>query len=690
MNDKFLRYCGQLALILLCSVKALGQDYVHTSYWYVLDTSRVLTVDAVKVLQPEHFSVYKGAALNASYSEGAVWIKADKSVFGKATDLVIENAHLDTIRIFQFSGRDSLLKVSLLGDAFPFSVRNYHFKYPNEAIDPQTETIYMQVYSNGPLLVPIVYFDHGNLLNYSINSQRIYYFYAGILFLALVIYLFLYRSLKESNYLFYALSVLACGLVSGLDHGYLFQLLWPDWPLINRAVPSIYSLMVFGVVFTERFLDIRKSSLILYRFYLLLYAVHLLIVVFNVIGSYSLAMYTITLLWVFIPPFLMVVSIYFYVKKKLYEARYLIWAWSFLLLSILAYTLGVSNIIPFQRDSSVVLIMGSGLEVIFLFLAVVKRYELLKREKSELLEKQNKILERELRIRTTEIVRKNRFLEKQNMELEILKNQADLHRELIEGQNKVLKDKKNSLEELVGLKTRHLQDANSALEERNKRFEQFTFIAAHNLRGPVATLKGICSIQKRNLERNEPVELIPEAGETVDKLDAIIKELIFILDLPSDAELLREKTDIGKIVCEAASAYRGEIEKKEGALHVSIEADKLPPVETVPVYIENIVSNLIANAIRFGRSSEALVVSVECTREPAYILINVRDNGRGINLQKHKNRIFRPFQRFHQDSGKGLGLFIIKSQAEAIGASVAVSENPEGGLCFSVAVPIEA
>ncbi len=689
MNDKFLRYCGQLALILLCSVKTFGQDYSHTSYRYVLDTSRTLTVSDIKAMPPGHFLIYPGDALNAAYSGGAVWLKADRSIFGKATDLVIENAHLDTIRIFQFSENDSLLKVSLLGDAFPFNVRNYHFKYPNETIDPRAETIYLQVYSKGPLLIPVVYFDSRNLLNYSINSQRIYYFYAGILFLALVIYIFLYRSLKESNYLFYAFSVLACGLVSGLDHGYLFQLLWPDYPLINRAVPSIYSLMVFGVVFTERFLDIRKSSRRLYRFYLLLYAVHLLIVVFNIIDAYSMAMFTITLLWVFIPPFLMVVSIYFYIKKKLYEARYLIWAWSFLLLSILFYTLGVSNIIPFQRGSSVVLIIGSGLEVIFLFLAVVKRYEILKREKSELLEKQNKILESELRIRTSEIVQKNRFLEKQNTELEILKNQADLHRELIEGQNRVLKDKKSSLEELVGLKTRHLQDANTALEERNKRFEQFTFIAAHNLRGPVATLKGICSIQQRNLERNEPVELIPEAGKTVDKLDSIIKELIFILDLPSDAELLREKTDVGKIVHEATSSYRGEIEKQEGVLHVWIDGNNLPAVETVPVYIENIISNLIANAIRFGRSAETLVISVECIREPAYILIRVRDNGRGINLQKHKNRIFRPFQRFHQDSGKGLGLFIIKSQAEAIGASVSVSENPEGGLCFSVAVPIE-
>ncbi len=688
MNKRLLKQYSRLILILFCSIASFARDYTHQSYRYWIDTTQSKVIDDALATPPADYMIHEGEALNISYTKGAVWIQVDKKTFGDATDLVIENAHLDTIRVFQFSTADSLLKVNTLGDAFPFQVRDLHFKYPNTSIHPLTDKIYFQIYSQGPLLIPIVYFQEGDLINYSVRNQSLYYFYAGVLFLAFIIYLFLYRSLREENYLFYALSVLACGLVSGLDHGYLFQVFWPDNPRINQWVPSLYALIVFSLIFTERFFNIRENARGLYYLYWLLYSLHALIIVFNLFGKFSLALYLMTSLWVFIPPFLMLTSIYFYIKKKLREAKYLIWAWSFLLLSILLYTLGVSNIISFQRNSSVVLIIGSGLEVIFLFLAVVKRYELLKREKSELLERQNKTLEHELRIRTSEIMQKNHYLEKQNMELEILKNQADLHRKLIEGQNKVLKDKKNSLEELVNLKTRHLREANSALEEKNKRFEQFTFIAAHNLRGPVATLKGICSIQQRALELNKPIELVREAVITVDKLDSIIKELIFILDLPTRTELLREKTDVGKIVREVAASRIDEIKSNEGNLAVNIQED-LPPVNTMPVYIENIVSNLISNAIRFGKSSESLRVTIECARESANILIRVKDNGRGINLRKHKNRLFRPFQRFHQDSGKGLGLFIIKSQADAIGAGVSVVENPDTGLCFSISIPIE-
>jgi signal transduction histidine kinase len=106
---------------------------------------------------------------------------------------------------------------------------------------------------------------------------------------------------------------------------------------------------------------------------------------------------------------------------------------------------------------------------------------------------------------------------------------------------------------------------------------------------------------------------------------------------------------------------------------------------SVPGYVQNILFNLLSNALKFrdpGRRPE-ITVSTRC--EEGYVVLTVTDNGLGIDLDRHQGKVFGLYQRFHlHPEGKGLGLHLVKTQSEALGGKVTVESKAGTGSTFRV------
>jgi two-component system sensor histidine kinase KdpD len=108
-------------------------------------------------------------------------------------------------------------------------------------------------------------------------------------------------------------------------------------------------------------------------------------------------------------------------------------------------------------------------------------------------------------------------------------------------------------------------------------------------------------------------------------------------------------------------------------------------VRTDYVRLEQILLNLIGNAIRHGPPNTAVTVAVEnadCVR------VRVMDHGAGIP-QELRARVFEPFERFDPESGAGtgLGLAVSRRLAELLGGSLGVEDTPGGGATFVLTLP---
>ncbi|MGB0431294.1 MAG: sensor histidine kinase [Bacteroidia bacterium] len=111
-------------------------------------------------------------------------------------------------------------------------------------------------------------------------------------------------------------------------------------------------------------------------------------------------------------------------------------------------------------------------------------------------------------------------------------------------------------------------------------------------------------------------------------------------------------------------------------------------VTTVRGYVNSILSNLLTNAIKYHKQGVNPVINVYTKKVKSYTELYVEDNGMGIDLKKFGDRLFKFKQRFHLGiEGHGIGLYLVKTQAEAIGGSVLVNSEVNKGSTFLVRIP---
>ncbi|HEX8377653.1 MAG TPA: ATP-binding protein [Pedobacter sp.] len=128
-------------------------------------------------------------------------------------------------------------------------------------------------------------------------------------------------------------------------------------------------------------------------------------------------------------------------------------------------------------------------------------------------------------------------------------------------------------------------------------------------------------------------------------------------------------------------------------LNVQIEKEKIGFVTSLIVdtidypviYLESILYNLISNAIKYRRKSVKSVIKIKTYFEENRTVLEVSDNGLGIDLKRYGSQVFQLNKVFHSGyDSKGLGLFILKNQVETLGGKITVTSEPNQGATFKV------
>jgi signal transduction histidine kinase len=116
---------------------------------------------------------------------------------------------------------------------------------------------------------------------------------------------------------------------------------------------------------------------------------------------------------------------------------------------------------------------------------------------------------------------------------------------------------------------------------------------------------------------------------------------------------------------------------------------QVPEVQFNPVYLESIMVNLISNSIKYRSRERSLRINIRSFKdENGDVKLTISDNGTGIDLKMHKDKVFGLYQRFHDNvNGQGLGLFMIKSQVNALGGKIGVESEVDKETTFTITMP---
>jgi len=238
----------------------------------------------------------------------------------------------------------------------------------------------------------------------------------------------------------------------------------------------------------------------------------------------------------------------------------------------------------------------------------------------------------------------------------------------------------------------HQEREIAALQELDRQKDEFLSVAAHELKTPITSLLGFAQILLQQQEKRRPVdpERSSRALSTIvrqaHKLTALVSQLLDISRLEGGGLTLeRQCVDLVGIVGEVAAAAR------LGAAQREIDVQAPPRAEAFvdPLRIEQVVTNLVGNAIRYSPAGpiEISLAATEGAHE-----IAVRDHGIGIPPQ-HLPHIFERFYQAHSGrhtAGLGLGLYISSQIVALHGGRIQVESPPDGGSRFSVVLPTGA
>ncbi|MFF6994068.1 ATP-binding protein [Streptomyces sp. NPDC008313] len=224
---------------------------------------------------------------------------------------------------------------------------------------------------------------------------------------------------------------------------------------------------------------------------------------------------------------------------------------------------------------------------------------------------------------------------------------------------------------------------------------------AHELRSPLTSVKGFTATLLAKWERftDDQKKLMLETVDAdADRVTRLIAELLDISRIDSGRlEVRRQPVDIGAAVGRHIQAYVAAGQPADRFL-LRIE-HPLPALWADPDKIDQVLSNLLENAVRHGEGTVTIDVTpsapprergrTENTEgaEHAATSVTVSDEGPGIP-EESMNRVFTRFWRGSKRGGTGLGLYIVKGIVEAHGGTITVGRAPAGGAEFRFTLPV--
>jgi PAS domain S-box-containing protein len=240
------------------------------------------------------------------------------------------------------------------------------------------------------------------------------------------------------------------------------------------------------------------------------------------------------------------------------------------------------------------------------------------------------------------------------------------------------------------------EDLRQAISAR----EEFLAVASHELRTPLATLGmvvhgfSVLLDQGRVTAGAEKLRSRVEmANRQVARLDRLLAALLDVSRLVGGRTIIhRETCDLAPVVREAVERVREQAHSAGSAISLEV------PIQLAglwdPMRIDQVITNLVTNAIRYG-AGRPIVVTVETSNtdgvvEPDVLRLHVKDHGVGI-AEEHLPRLFGRFERLNSDAhhgGLGLGLFITRQIVAAHGGEIRVASLPGAGSTFTVELPI--
>lgn len=237
-----------------------------------------------------------------------------------------------------------------------------------------------------------------------------------------------------------------------------------------------------------------------------------------------------------------------------------------------------------------------------------------------------------------------------------------------------ISQRKKAEEELIKYST--------VLEAKNRQLVDFCSIVSHNLRAPLLNISMLVDYIDESDDEEERQIMQSKIKPVATHLLEVFDELVESIQVQQDVDIEVDKIYLKSCLDKVLTGFETQIKEYEADVMLDDEA---PIIYFPQKYLESIVSNLVSNALKYKSPERKPTIKIKSQKVEKTILLSVCDNGLGIDLDLHRNNLFKIRKIFHRHpDARGFGLFMIKTQIESMGGKIWVESKLNAGSTFYV------
>lgn len=218
---------------------------------------------------------------------------------------------------------------------------------------------------------------------------------------------------------------------------------------------------------------------------------------------------------------------------------------------------------------------------------------------------------------------------------------------------------------------------------QNRQLREFAQMMSHNVRMPVGNVRDLLKIHDRSTDEAERAELLEQVRSVVEGLRESIDILSRTLTIRQGVAIPYDRLDVADVFHRVCTTLVRDIESSDAVITTDFSA--CAEVDYPESYFESILHNLLTNALKYRSADRRLLIDVRTHADSGSPVLIVRDNGQGIDLSLHGDRLFGLWQTFHDNTdARGVGLYMTRTMVEAQGGSITCASKPGEGAAFTV------
>lgn len=245
-----------------------------------------------------------------------------------------------------------------------------------------------------------------------------------------------------------------------------------------------------------------------------------------------------------------------------------------------------------------------------------------------------------------------------------------------------ISERKKSEEVILHSKS-NLEGITLHLQEQNRKLDEFAHITSHNLRAPVNNIQALINLLDDRSEISDYKMIYEKLRNVAKNLGETMNELMDTLKAKTEPDVDPAEIRFKEVLDKVVQSLEGELIMVQAS--VTFDFNEGPTLRWPKPYLESIFQNLLTNAVKYRSPDRRPVIHFRSFYTDNHLELEVTDNGQGIDMEKFGDKIFGLHKTFHEHhEARGVGLFLVKTQIEALGGSIRVVSAVNNGTTFTI------